>query len=55
LEFGEKHYKCVSGIKSTFVKIKIKITKNYLNQMPWNLERSILSVSGIKSTFIGTN
>jgi hypothetical protein len=48
LGFGKKHYKCVSGINSTFVNKKNKKnkknTKGNINQIPWNLERNILSI-----------
>jgi hypothetical protein len=45
LGFGKKHYKCVSGCKSTFVGTnKKRLIKGNIYQIPWGLERTIISV-----------
>ena len=56
LGFRKMHYKYMSGIKSTFVKTKMRIIKENINQILWGFGmKHYKCVSGIKSTFVGTN
>jgi hypothetical protein len=54
LKFGKKLFKYVRGIKSTFIGTnKKRLIKGNIYQIPWGLERTIISVSGTISMFVG--